>query len=80
MPHVLGLKQKTNKEKKRKSVCQSQTGCQDSLEDFVAAAPSAETKEGHDKRSCKQSADQLSNTCAPCPQQTYGERLGNETV
>lgn len=42
---------------------------------FVAAISFAETKEGQDKRSCKQSADQRSNTCAPCLQHTYGERL-----
>lgn len=77
--HMFLAETKTKQTQKRK-MCRSQTGCQDSLEDFVAAAPSAETKEGHDKRSCKQSADQLSNTCTPCPQQTYGERLGNETV
>lgn len=64
MPHVLGLKQK--------DVCQR---VRPVLVGFVAAISFAETKEGQDKRSCKQSADQLSNTCAPCPQHTYGERL-----
>lgn len=48
------------------------------LVDFVVAISFAETKEGRDKRSCKQSADQRSNTCAPCLQHTYREKTVGE--
>lgn len=69
MPHVLGLKQET--------CVREPAGLwrMDLVRSGAAAASSAEIRDGQDKRSCKQSADQRSNTCAPCPQHTYGERL-----
>lgn len=42
----------------------------------VAPVPFAATKGGQFDRSCKQSADHCSNTCAPCLQHTYWKRLG----
>lgn len=50
--------------------CVWESGCRVGI--LVAAISFAETEEGQDKRSCKQSADQRSNTCAPCLQHTYG--------
>lgn len=67
MPHVLGLKQKEVYQRVAlfSGIC------------LKLQSSFAETKERKDKRSCKQSADQLSNTCAPCPQHNLsGESLG----
>lgn len=59
MPHVLGLKQKDVCQRVEQAVNEGLF-----LVEVGAATPSAVTREGQDKRSCKQSADQLSTTHA----------------
>ena len=78
MPHSLliscvGRRHATCLGAETKDACQRVGGA---LVGFVAATSFAVNKEGRDKGSCKQSADQRSNTCSMPSAHLWGETGG----